>query len=170
MWVDESGFYLLPAVQRTYAPIGQTPVLRHPLSNDHLSVISGITPDGRLYMQVQEQAFRSAGVVHFLEHLLRHVPGKLLIIWDGSPIHRSQVIKDFLSNGAAKRIHLERLPAYAPDLNPDEGIWNYLKRVELKNICCRDLAQLRTALRQATERLRHKKRVIKACIRQPGYI
>jgi transposase len=160
----------LPAIQRTYAPMGQTPVLSHTLTNDHLSAISGITSEGKLYMQLQEQAFRSEGVVRFLKHLLRHVPGKLLIIWDGAPIHRSQVIKDFLISGAARRIHLERLPAYAPDLNPDEGIWNYLKRVELKNVCCRDLIQLRTELRKATERLRHKKRVIRACIRQPGYI
>ncbi len=170
VWVDESGFYLLPAVQRTYAPIGQTPVLHHTLTNDHLSAISGITADGRLYMQVQKQAFRSDGVVRFLAHLLRHLPGKLLIIWDGSPIHRSQVIKDFLAAGAAERIHLERLPGYAPNLNPDEGIWNYLKRVELKNVCCRDLAQLRTELRKAKERLRHKKHVVKACIHQPGYV
>jgi len=170
VWTDESGFYLLPAVQRTYAPIGQTPVLRHTLTNDHLSAISGITPDGSLYMQVQKQAFRSDDVVRFLEHLLRHIPGKLLIIWDGASIHRSQRIKDFLAAGAAERIHLERLPAYAPELNPDEGIWNYLKRVELKNVCCRDLAQLRTELRKAKERLRHKKHVVKACIQQPGYI
>ena len=170
VWVDESGFYLLPAVQRTYAPIGQTPVLHHILTNDHLSAISGITPDGKLYKQVQKKAFRSDGVVRFLEHLLRHLPGKLLIIWDGSPIHRSQVTKDFLSAGAAERIHLERLPGYAPDLNPDEGVWNYLKRVELKNVCCRDLAQLRTELRKAKERLRHKKNVVQACIHQPGYV
>jgi transposase len=168
-WLDESGFYLLPAIQRTYAPIGQTPVLHHHLTNDHLSAISAITPDGRLYLQVQEQSFRSEDVVCFLEHLLRHIPGKLPVIWDGSPIHRSQVIKDFLASGAAERIHLERLPGYAPDLNPDEGIWNYLKRVELKNVCCRNLAQLRTELRKATKRLRHKKHIVKACIRQPGY-
>ena len=161
---------LLPAVHRTYAPIGQTPVLHHTLTNDHLSAISGITPDGSLYMQVQKQAFRSHDVVRFLEHLLRHISGKLLIIWDGSPIHRSQVIKHFLAAGAAERIHLERLPGYAPELNPDEGIWNYLKRVELKNLCCRDLAQLYIELRKARERLRHKRHIVKACIQQLGYV
>lgn len=58
------------------------------------------------------------------------------MIWDGSPIHRSQTIKAFLAGGAAHRLHLERLPAYAPELNPDEGIWQYLKHVELRNLCC----------------------------------
>jgi transposase len=106
---------------RTYAPRGQTPVLRVPLTRDHLSAISGITEDGRLFQMVQTVAYCSADVVRFLRHLLRQVDGKLLVIWDGSPIHRSQVIKDFLAAGAAARLQLERLPAYAPDLNPDEA-------------------------------------------------
>ena len=53
---------------------------------------------------------------------------------DGLPAHHGQVVKDFLSAGAAARIHLQRLPGYAPDLNPEEGIWRYLKRVELANL------------------------------------
>jgi transposase len=65
-------------------------------------------------------------VVAFLEHLLREVPGRMVLIWDGAPIHRSQVIQEFLANGAAPRLHLERLPAYAPELNPGEGLWAYL--------------------------------------------
>ncbi len=153
---------------RTYAPCGETPLLRVPLSYDHLSVISALTPDGRLLMQVQDRAYKGPDVVRFLKHVLRHIPGKLLILWDGAPIHRSQPIKDFLAAGGAKRIHLEQLPGYAPDLNPDEGIWQYLKRVELKNVCCHDLAELRYELRCATARLRHKRGVLKACIKHAG--
>jgi transposase len=103
---------------RTYAPRGQTPVLREWWTRDHLSAISAISPQGRVYFRSQDSALNSAGVVAFLEHLLREVPGRMVIIWDGSPIHRSHVIKEFLANGAAQRIHLERLPAYAPELNP----------------------------------------------------
>ena len=169
VWVDESGFYLLPGVVRTYAPRGQTPILRVPLTRDHISAISGITMDGTLLLMVQERAFRSPDVVRFLKHLLRHIPGKLLVIWDGSPIHRGQPVKDFLANGGAERIHLERLPGYAPDLNPDEGIWNYLKRVELRNVRCANLSELRGAMRLAKERLRHKRCVIRGCIKEAGY-
>jgi transposase len=131
--------------------------------------ISGVTPDGRLYIQAQQHAFRSDRVAHCLEHLLRHVSGKSLVIWDGSSMHRSQVSKGFLARGPGERIYLERSPGYAPDLNPDKGIWNYLKRVELRNVYCRDLAQLRSELGKATERLWQKKQVVEACIRQPGY-
>jgi transposase len=58
---------------------------------------------------------------------------------------------------------------YAPDLNPDEGVWNYLKRVELRNLCCGDLAYLRRHLRLASKRLRHKRHIIQGCIRHAGY-
>jgi transposase len=153
---------------RTWAPRRQTPVLRVKLTHDHLAVISGITPDGRLFLQTRTTSFDSAGVVGFLRVLLRRVPGKLLLIWDGAPIHKGQPIKDFLTRGAAKRLHLERLPGYAPDLNPDEGIWNYLKRVELKNRCCRDLPELHREVRRAAERLRHKREVIRSCSAQCG--
>jgi transposase len=144
-------------------------VLHVPLTHDHLSAISGITRDGRLVMQVQDHAYDAAGVVGFLRVLLRTMRGKVLVIWDGSPIHKGQPIQDYLAQGATKRLHLERLPGYAPDLNPDEGIWNYLQRVELKNRFCRDLAELHREVRRAKERLRHKRDVIRACSRQCGY-
>jgi transposase len=155
---------------RTWAPRGQTPVLRVKLTRDHLSAISGITLDGRLFLQVRPTAYDAEAVVGFLRILLRKISGKIVLIWDGSPIHRAHEMKDFLKRGAAKRLHLEQLPGYAPDLNPDEGIWNYLKRVELGNVCCCDLDQLHRKLIQAKERLRHKKEIIKSCFRQCGYL
>ncbi|HEX5915286.1 MAG TPA: transposase [Rubrobacter sp.] len=169
VFADQSGFYLLPGVVRTYAPIGETPVLKEHLSRDHLSAMSAITLDGKLYMKEQERAFKGEDVVRFLKHLLRQIPGKLLLIWDGSPIHRGGAVKDFLASGASRRLKLEQLPGYAPDLNPDEGIWKHLKCVELKNLCCESLAELRVELRKAKERLRHKREVILSCIRQPGF-
>ncbi len=169
VWVDESGFYLIPAVVRTYAPRGETPILRAPLTRDHWSVIGGLTAAGRLLLQLQEQAFRGPGVVRFLQHLLRQIPGKLLVIWDGAPIHRAQVVQDFLAAGAAARLQLEPLPGYAPELNPAEGVWRYLKHVELRNVCCDDLPELRGELRLAVKRLRHKHDVLRGCVAQCGY-
>jgi transposase len=166
--VDESGFRLLPALVRTYAPRGQTPILRAPLKWEHLSVMAAVTPTGKLYTWVQARSVKGRDIVRFLRHLLHQIPGKLLIVWDGLPAHRSRAVKDFLAQGAAERIHLQALPAYAPELNPVEGIWNYLKRVELKNRCCHDLSHLRLEVRRAIERLRHKVAVLMGCIRQPS--
>jgi transposase len=69
----------------------------------------------------------------------------------------------------ARKCYLVQLPGYGPDLNPDEGIWKYLKRVELGNVYCIDLDNLSTALIRARERLRHKREVIRSCSRQCGY-
>jgi transposase len=130
--------------------------------------MSGITPDGKLYMQVQDKSYKGEDAAGFLKHLLRHIDGKLLVLWDRSRIHRSQAVKNLLSSAEGSRIHLEQLPAYAPELNPDEGVWNYLKRVELKNVNCQDVNQLRNELRKAKERLRHKTEVIKSFYRMAG--
>ncbi len=157
VWVDESAFYPLPGVVRTDAPRGETPILHALLTHAHLSAISGLTLDGRLLIQIRR-------------HLLRHLPGLLLVIWDGAPIHRAQPVKDFLAQGAAARLQLEQLPGYAPELNPDEGVWTYLQHVELRNLCCADLAELRLELGLAVKRLRHKRRVLRGCVAACRYI
>ena len=154
---------------RTYAPRGQTPILSVPLTRDHLAVISGITAHGQLLLRLQGSAFHGADVVRFLNHLLCHLSGKLLIIWDGAPIHRDKSVKAFLAAGGAERLFLEQLPGYAPDLNPDEGVWNYLKHVELGNVTCHNQDELRHELRLAIARLRRKPDVIRSFITHCGY-
>ena len=106
--------------------------------------------------------------VHFLTHVHSQTNRKLLVIWDGSPIHRNTDVREYLANGAAKHIHLERLPAYAPDLNPDEGTWRHLKRVELANICCADLLDLHAQVGLAVSRLRRKPHIIQSFFAQAG--
>jgi transposase len=151
----------LPSVVRTYAPVGQTPILRAWWTRDHLAAISAISPEGKLYFHGQDRALDSADVVAFLEHLLREVSGRMVIIWDGAPIHRRQVIQEFLANGAAPRLHLERLPVYAPELNPGEGLWAQLKGVELRHLCCFNIPHLRHERRDAVKRVRRTPCLIK---------
>ncbi len=156
VFVDESGFYLLPGVVKTYAPKGCTPIL-HPFeTRDHLSAMSGITMNGDLFTMVRDDSLTGSESVTFLKHLVRYAGDRLLVIWDGSPIHRNGEVKDFLSGGAAHDIHLEPLPPYAPDLNPDEGVWQHLKHVELRNLCCSNLEHLHHELDLAILRLRHR--------------
>lgn len=78
------------------------------------------------------------------------------MIWDDAPIHHCRPVKDFLTAAAAARLHLERLPGYAPEINPDEGVWNLLKRVELKNRCRQNLDEVRWELGLAIRRLRRR--------------
>ena len=102
---------------RSYAPVGQTPLLQEELSGDHLSVISAISLEGKLYMMEQERAFKAEDVFRLLRHLLRQDPGKLLLIWDGSAIHRGRAVKDYLTGGASRRLRLEQLPFSTPPLS-----------------------------------------------------
>jgi hypothetical protein len=81
--------------------------------------MSGITLEAKLYIIEQDRAFKGVDAVRFLKHLMRQIPGKLLVVWDGSAIHRSRAPKDLLRSGAARRVQLEQLPGYAPDLNSD---------------------------------------------------
>jgi len=169
VFIDESGFYLLPMVVRTYAPCGCTPILKEYLSYDHLSVIGAVTPQGRLFLKTYDHSITSREVVAFLTQLQRLIPGLLLVIWDGSPTHRSQVIKDYLASGATKRIHLERLPGYAPELNPAEWVWSYLKVADLANTACDNLPELGALLQKAKKRLQRKHDLIQAFIQDAGY-
>ena len=170
VFVDEAGFRLLPGLVHTYAPRGQTPMLDVPLSRDHLSVLGALTLDGMLLTWIQDHSVKGPDVVRFLKHLLARIPGKILLVWDNLSAHRGQAVKDFLASGAAKRLTLQALPSYAPDLNPQEGIWRFLKYVELKNVCCHHLAELRLEVRRAIERLRFRVDVMLGCLRQPGYV
>ena len=129
-------------------------------------MMSGITPAGQLYTLTRDEALTGVESVQFLKHVRHQVGTDLLAVWDGSPIHRGAEVKAFLADGGAPSIHLERLPGYAPDLNPDEGVWDLLKEVELRNLCCLDFVHLRHELALAVLRLRRKPHLIQTCF--PG--
>lgn len=118
VFVDESGMTQKPHRVRTWAPKGRTPILQHHFNWDNLAAIAGITL-WNFYFRMYPGAIRAQQVVDFLGHLLRHLPGKLMVVWDGLPAHRSKLVKGFLSEQKG-RIWVERLPAYAPELNPVE--------------------------------------------------
>jgi transposase len=129
-----------------------------------LSVIAGITW-WRFYFRLYPGTIRSPQVVEFLDHLRRHLRGRLLIIWDGLRQHRSRMIRDYVDelNG---QIHLEYLPAYAPELNPVEYIWGHWKNHELPNFCPKDFAQLSSQARRALRRMRRRPTLVRAFWKQ----
>jgi transposase len=169
VFIDESGFYLLPGIVRTYGPKGRTPVIDKVLTRDHLSVMAGMTPDGKLFTLVRPESLSSVHSVIFLEHVLRHADRRLLVIWDGSPIHRWGEVPEYLAGSHGKKIHVEALPGYAPDLNPwDQGGWHHLKHVEMGNLSCMDLDELHLELHLAIGRLRQKPHLIRSFFAAAG--
>jgi transposase len=129
-FLDESGFLLIPNVRRTWAPRGQTPIVWHRYRHDRVSAISAVTVSFRrqhigLYFHLHRENISQSEVVLFLRYLLRQIPGPIVLLWDGGGIHTGQEIQAFLR--CHTRLHVERFPAYAPDLNPDERVWNHCK-------------------------------------------
>lgn len=159
---------MLPGVVRSYAPRGETPILKVFQTHEHLSVMSGITTTGQLATLTRSQALSGQESVLFLRHLLSYFGCCLLVIWDGGTIHRSKEVKQFLAAGGAPQIHLERFPAYAPELNPDEGVWQHLKDVELRNFCGDDLTHLNQELDLAFRRIRRRPDLIQSFFGQAG--
>jgi len=150
--IDESGFFINPLVRRTWAPRGRTPVLtgfgRH---RDKVSTIAAISvaPERRrvgLYWRTDAKHYiDAAGVVAFLRHLLGHLRGKVIVLWDGGSNHKGPLIRELLRR--FPRLHLERLPAYAPDHNPVEMIWSYLKHGLMANFVPRHVRHLDRVVR-----------------------
>jgi transposase len=133
VFVDESGLSERPHRLRTWAPRGQTPVLQYHFNWKTLSVMAGITW-WNFYFQLFPGAIKAPQIIIFLQHLMRYLRRPLLVIWDGLPGHRSAVVRDFVT-AQGRQLTLEWLPGYAPELNPVEHIWSYLKERELPNFC-----------------------------------
>ena len=88
---------------------------------DRLSVMGGVTPAGKPCALVRQESLNGLHAIEFLEHLISHVGSRLLVIWDGSPIPRRTAVKEFLDRASGGGVQVERLPPYAPDLNPVEA-------------------------------------------------
>jgi len=146
---------------RTWAPRGQTPVLQETFNWTKLSVIAGLS-HLQFYFRIYEGSIRGPQAADFLQKLLQHIPGKLLVIWDGAAIHRSAPVKELLAktNG---RLWLARLPAYAPELNPVEYLWGHLKEKEIANLLVRDAWSLSFWATRALRRMRRRPSIIRAC-------
>ena len=130
VFVDESGFLLIPSVRKTWSPVGQRPILHHRYGHDRISAISGISVSPKrfrctLYCQLYEDNIQSEEVAAFLRHLLHQVRGHLIVLLDNGKVHRGEPVQELLAR--TTRLHLEPFPPYAPELNPDEGVWNQLK-------------------------------------------
>ena len=162
VFIGESGFYLLPSVVKTCAPRGRTPILKAWQTRDHLSVLGGLTPEGKIHTLVRQESLNGLHTVEFLMHLLREAGPRLLVIWDGSPIHRRKEVREFLAQEAARHIPIEPLPFYAPDLNPVERLWRQLKESESRNLPCLDLEELPMQFHLAVGRVRGRASLVSA--------
>ena len=167
VFLDESGFLLIPNVLRTWAPRGKTPVLRCPYKRNKISAISAISvsPNRKriaLYARFHpDKNIKSPEVVEFLHHLLKQLRGPVVLLWDGGRPHTGVEAKEFIRKHP--RLSCYRFPGYAPELNPDEFIWYSLKRA-LSNSVPRDLCHLKHLLHSPLQRVRQSQKMLWSCI------
>lgn len=146
VFLDESGFMLTPTVRRTWAPRGSKPVLDCWDRRDRLSAISCLTVSPKaarmnLHFQLLPHNVHGEHVVDFLRQLKRELPKPLTILWDGSSVHsKSSIVQAYLAKHP--EIVTENLPAYAPELNPDELVWGWSKNGRLANLAAEDTDEL----------------------------
>jgi transposase len=164
VFIDESGLSTPPTRVRTWALRGQTPLLQETFNWESLSIIGGLALL-RFYFQIHKGSIKGPQVVEFLKHLQRHVPGKILILWDGAPIHRCALVRDYIASTRG-RIAVERLPAYAPELNPVEYMWGHLKTHEIANLLVTHAWELSLEATAALRKMRRRNSIITACYAQ----
>jgi len=118
-WGDEMGLRSDHISGTSYAPVGQTPVVRATGRRFGCNMISAITNRGALAFMVFEGKFHNAVFIDFMKRMLKQSKGKIYLIVDGHPVHRSAAAKKFVAENA-QRLRLVHLPSYCPELNPDE--------------------------------------------------
>lgn len=164
----------MPSVRRTWAPRGKTPVLVH-RQRSWLRISAAAVVcyrwDGRrarLYFHLRPGSYNDESLIEFLRQLRRHFRGQqVLLLWDGLNSHHSQTMNDYLKT-QRPWLWTERLPAYAPDLNPTEGLWANVKGRELANRCDLDIADTIAAAHSGIRRVRGNQQLLFSFLGQTG--
>jgi transposase len=153
--IDEAGALLAPLVRRTLAPRGQTPLLKHRAKQrDKVSMAAALTlpPQGELGLHFRtypKDYVNNSKAADFLEALLQDVPGPVVVLWDRGNMHKGDPIRQLREK--YPRLRIEFLPPYAPDLNPVELLWSYLKYGKIANFAATDVFELEQRVRQHLE-------------------
>jgi transposase len=162
---------LQPVVRRTWAPQGETPIQYSWDRRDRRSVISAITVSARrrrlgLYFKIHDHNIATDDFERFIEKLLRYLQRRIILVMDRWSVHRSggrRVRERF-----ARRVAIEWLPSYAPDLNPAEQVWTHTKYADLANFIPDDVHQLDRALRRSLRRSAGKQELLSSFFKHAG--
>jgi transposase len=165
VFVDETGFSCRAKTATTWAPVGQTPVLRRVSQRRELSTVVGLTLSGKIYTRHFEHAVCGEDIVAALQHFQRHVPGPMILIWDRLAAHRSTVVKEYLTGHP--ELDMAWLPPYAPDLNPEEGCHGNVKQ-HLRHAAPVSLHEIRAQVDRGFARLRRRPDLMLGFFRHAG--
>jgi transposase len=165
VFVAETGFSFRAKTATTWAPRGQTPVLRRVSKRRELSTVLGLTLSGKIYKRHFAHAIGAADMLVALQHLQRHIPGPMIIVWDRFSAHRAVIVKEYVA--AHPEMMVEWLPPYAPDLNPEEGCHGHVKQ-HLRNAAPIHSCEIRAQVDRGCARLRQRPDLILGFFRHAG--
>jgi transposase len=156
----------MPTRRRTWAPAGRTPIVPYRYKHDRISALAALTISPKrqhlgMYVRFQPANFQAIHVADFLRALLRHLRGHIILLWDQGSIHQGPAIEAVRQ--AHPRLHLEEFPAYAPELNPVEQVWNDFKG-HTANSLLRDQQDIRRSLDANTRRVRRSQAKLRSFI------
>lgn len=163
MFLDETGLMLQPLVRRTWAPVGERPVMYCWDRHDRLSVIAGLTVSARerrvgLYFAIHEWNVKTPEIEAFIRRVQRQVGRPLLVVMDRLAAHKSAAKR----LAADERFMFEWLPGYAPDLNPVEAVWSQTKYSDLANYIPEDVLDLEVEAEMALEATQRNQKLMRS--------
>ncbi len=153
LYQDESVVQSRPNVRRTWSPGGRRPAIGVREKRERISISSAVSADGDLYFSIKEGSMNEDDILSFLDQLLSEIHGFLYIFWDSIMIHRSGKVREYLGTHN-DRLITRRIPAYSPELNPDEFVWNAPKYQELPNFCPESMDDLKNAVTSTMNKLK----------------
>lgn len=157
---DEAGVSLTPVMGKTWAPRGKTPVVKVTGKRGGVTVTSAISPVGRMVFRLEKTRVNALKHIEFLEQLLRNHPRrKIIVIEDSAPVHKAKLVNEFVAKNGT-RLAIYRIPAYSPELNPNEHVWEYLKGFKLKSHQAQNKEELRRLVLRKMQGIQRKRGLV----------
>ncbi|MEX5638193.1 IS630 family transposase, partial [Parafrankia sp. FMc2] len=150
----------------TWAPVGQTPIVRGTGNRKTVNMISAISAQGKLHFSLVDGTTTSATFIEFCKQLLQDVDGTVFLIVDGHGIHKSAATREYVASTEG-RLRIFHLPPYSPELNPDEWVWKNVKNDNAGKVAARTVDELRDSVKKAFARLLATPEIIRGFFRSP---
>ncbi len=173
VFIDEAGFMLNPLVRRTWAPRGKTPVIKVFKPHERISVIGAMTLElktkrfGFQFHLLPDNAnFYGEDIAEFIKGIRRNLRGPITLLWDMIEIHRAKPVINYVAKHHTVRV--EYFPPYAPELNPVDQIWSYVKYGRLANYCPDSLTELRERITTEFDRLKKRPDLLESLFHHTG--
>lgn len=159
-FMDESGVSLHAVMGKTWAPRGKTPVVKTTGNRGSICITSAISPAGKMIFRIEKETVNNEKHIEFLKQIIKHHPNrKIIVVQDRAKPHIAKNVESFVEENI-NRIAIYRIPSYAPELNPDEHVWEYLKAHQLKSHQALNKTELRKLVKRKMQGIQRKKGLV----------